>query len=90
MGLTGISHPFKRLLNKQRRTQAQASRAAVRGANLLGVPRRHWNYRKYGAIKLNFTHAKEFLRKSFATWAWALKHFRKPYPRSKKFKKYRF
>jgi hypothetical protein len=61
--------------------------AGVRGGpagQLPGALRRHWNNRKYGAIKLSFPHAKEFLRKLSAIWARALINIRQQSPRPKR------
>ena len=39
------------------------SRKAAREANLLGMLRGRWGNREYGASKLRYPHATEFLRK---------------------------
>jgi hypothetical protein len=70
----------------QARINGRANRAALWGANLLGVLRRHCSNLRYGSSKLRFAHAKEFLRKLSAVWARTVKIFRQPWPKPKKFR----
>jgi hypothetical protein len=65
-----------------------ASWTAAQGANLKGELKRHWNKRKYGASKLRFPHAKEFLQKLSAIWAHTLKNVSQPSSKLKQFKEY--
>ena len=60
------------------------------GPAMPGALIRHWKNRKYGASKLTFPHAEEFLKKSSVIRARALEKFRQPCRRFKKFKEYRF
>ena len=46
--------------------------AATWGVNLYGVLRCHRNNHKYGARKLRFPRMKDFFRKLFAVWAYAI------------------
>jgi hypothetical protein len=41
-------------------------------------------------VNSGLPHAKDSLLKLLANWAWALKNFRQPHSRPKKFKDYRF
>jgi hypothetical protein len=66
------------LTNLPGRTRWRASRAAARGANLLGALRCHWSNRKYDTSKFRFQHAKYFLGKLSAIWVRALKMFASP------------
>lgn len=68
-----------------------ASYAGVRGGPVGRLSRRrHRNNRKYGASKLRFLQAKEFLQKLSATRACALKSVRRPCYRSQNFREYQF
>ena len=56
---------------------------------LPGAQKRHWKNRKYGASKLRFPHAKEFLLKLSGVWDRALRNVRQPCSGPKKFKECR-
>ena len=68
------------------RIKERTSRATTGGANRYRALRLHWNIREYGACKLRFPHAKEFLQKWVGIWARVRKNVRQPFPRPKTFK----